>query len=60
MRVVGELLVARGAFPLLVQKMNDGGNRAGLAKDLKEAGSNISRIADELQDVPSTTLPPAT
>ena len=50
MRVVGELLVARGAFPLLVQKLNDGADGAGLAKDLKEAGSNISRIADELQN----------
>jgi two-component system chemotaxis sensor kinase CheA len=49
MRVVGELLVARGAFPLLVGKMMEGGNSAGLAKDVKEAGSNISRIADELQ-----------
>ncbi len=49
MRVVGELLVARGAFPLLVQKLNDGGDGAGVVKDLKEAGSNISRIADELQ-----------
>ena len=49
MRVVGELLVARGAFPLLVQKLNDGADGAGLMKDLKEAGSNISRIADELQ-----------
>ena len=48
MRVVGELLVARGAFPLLVQKLN-GGDGAGAVKDLKEAGSNISRIADELQ-----------
>jgi two-component system chemotaxis sensor kinase CheA len=50
MRVVGELLVARGAFPLLLQKLNDGGDGAGVAKDLKEAGSNISRIADELQN----------
>jgi two-component system chemotaxis sensor kinase CheA len=49
MRVVGELLVARGAFPLLVGKMMEGGNSAGLAKDVKEAGSNISRIADELR-----------
>lgn len=49
MRVVGELLVARGAFPLLVQKLNDGADGSGLAKDLKEAGSNISRIADDLQ-----------
>ena len=28
MRVVGELLVARGAFPLLVQKLNDGADGA--------------------------------
>jgi two-component system chemotaxis sensor kinase CheA len=49
MRVVGELLVARGAFPLLIQKLNDGVDGPGIAKDLKEAGSNISRIADELQ-----------
>jgi two-component system chemotaxis sensor kinase CheA len=49
MRVVGELLVARGAFPLLIQKLNDGADKSGVAKDLKDAGSNISRIADELQ-----------
>jgi two-component system chemotaxis sensor kinase CheA len=49
MRVVGELLVARGAFPLLAQKLNDGANGAGMVKEMKEAGSNISRIADELQ-----------
>jgi two-component system, chemotaxis family, sensor kinase CheA len=49
MRVVGELLVARGAFPLLVRKMNDSADGAGVVKDLKEAGANISRIADELQ-----------
>jgi two-component system chemotaxis sensor kinase CheA len=49
MRVVGELLVARGAFPLLIQKLNDGVDSVGVVKDLKDAGSNISRIADELQ-----------
>jgi len=49
MRVAGELLVARGAFPLLVQKLNQGAEPALVAKDLKEAGSNISRITDELQ-----------
>ena len=48
MRVVGELLVARGAFPLLAQKLNNG-DGAGVGKELREAGSNISRIADELQ-----------
>ena len=49
MRVVGELLVARGAFPLLLQKLNDGEDNAGVAKGLKDTGSNISRLADELQ-----------
>jgi len=49
MRVVGELLVARGAFPLLERKLHDGADGAAVGKDLKEAGSNISRIADELQ-----------
>ncbi|MGJ5813655.1 Hpt domain-containing protein [Paludibaculum fermentans] len=49
MRIVGELLVARGAFPPLVQKLTDGKAGAGLVKDLKDAGSSISRIADELQ-----------
>jgi two-component system, chemotaxis family, sensor kinase CheA len=49
MRVVGELLVARGALPLLIQKLNDGAERGAIAKDMKDAGSNISRIAEELQ-----------
>jgi len=49
MRIVGELLVARGAFPLLIQKLNESVSGGGVVKDLKEAGSNISRIADELQ-----------
>lgn len=49
MRVVGELLVARGAFPLLVQKLNEGSDAAGVARDLKEAGAAISRISGELQ-----------
>jgi two-component system chemotaxis sensor kinase CheA len=48
--VVGELLVARGAIPLLIQKMNDGEDGAGVVRDLKEVGSSISRIADELQN----------
>jgi two-component system chemotaxis sensor kinase CheA len=49
MRVVGELLVARGAFPLLAQKVSGGADGAAVMKDLKEAGATISRIADELQ-----------
>jgi two-component system chemotaxis sensor kinase CheA len=49
MRVVGELLVARGAFPLLIQKLSNGAEGAAVVKDLKDAGADISRIADELQ-----------
>jgi two-component system chemotaxis sensor kinase CheA len=47
--VVGELLVARGAIPLLVRKMNDGAEVASVVKDMKDVGSSISRIANELQ-----------
>jgi two-component system chemotaxis sensor kinase CheA len=47
--VVGELLVARGAIPLLVRKMNDGAEAASVVKDMKDVESSISRIANELQ-----------
>ena len=47
--VVGELLVARGAIPLLIRKLNDGAEGGSVLKDLKDVGSSISRIADELQ-----------
>jgi len=49
MTVVGELLVARGSIPLLIRKLNDGAEGATVVKDLKDVGSSISRIADELQ-----------
>jgi two-component system chemotaxis sensor kinase CheA len=49
MRVVGELLVARGVFPILAQKLNEKGGLTGLTKEVKDAGANISRIAEELQ-----------
>ena len=49
MTIVGELLVARGAFPLLIQKLNDEVKGTAVVKDLKDAESNISRISDELQ-----------
>jgi two-component system chemotaxis sensor kinase CheA len=49
MRVAGELLVARGAFPILVDKLNNGAEITTVAKELKDAGSNISRITDDLQ-----------
>jgi two-component system chemotaxis sensor kinase CheA len=50
MTVVGELLVARGAIPLLIRKLNDGEDGGSVVKDLKDVGSSISRIADELQN----------
>ncbi len=49
MRVVGELLVARGAFPNLVARLVNGEDPGTVARGLKEAGSGISRIAEELQ-----------
>lgn len=49
MRVVGQLLVARGAFPVLAQKLTDGADAGAVAKELKEAGAGISHIAEELQ-----------
>jgi two-component system chemotaxis sensor kinase CheA len=49
MRVVGELLVARGAIPTLVEKLSAGEDRAKITRALKEAGAGISHIAEELQ-----------
>jgi two-component system chemotaxis sensor kinase CheA len=49
MRVVGELLVARGAIPTLVEKLSAGEDRALVTRALKEAGAGISHIAEELQ-----------
>jgi two-component system chemotaxis sensor kinase CheA len=49
MRVAGQLLVARGVFPLLVQKLREGADGALVVKELKDAGSNILRLTDELQ-----------
>jgi two-component system chemotaxis sensor kinase CheA len=48
-RVVGELLVARGAIPTLVEKLAAGEDRATVARALKDAGAGISRIAEDLQ-----------
>ena len=49
MRVVGELLVARGALPLLAQKISRQDGMTGTGQEVKEIGGTISRIADELQ-----------
>jgi two-component system, chemotaxis family, sensor kinase CheA len=49
MRIVGELLVARGGFPILARKLRDIESASALAKELKDTGSQVSRIAEELQ-----------
>jgi len=49
MRAVGELLVARGAFPTISRKLNNDHQLNGMAKEVRDAGNNIARIADELQ-----------
>ena len=49
MRVVGELLIARGAIPTLVEKLSSGEDRIVITRALKDAGAGISHIAEELQ-----------
>jgi two-component system, chemotaxis family, sensor kinase CheA len=49
MRVVGELLVAKGAFPTLVARLSAGEDRVVITRALKDAGAGISHIAEELQ-----------
>jgi two-component system chemotaxis sensor kinase CheA len=53
MRAVGELLVARGAFPTIARKLSNEHHLNGVAKELNDAGNCVDRIADELQ---STTM----
>ena len=55
MTIVGELLVARGAFPLLLEELQRHPElqhqlqSTAFTKNLKDAASSVSRIADELQ-----------
>ncbi len=49
MRAVGELLVARGAFPLIAKNVADNHGLSAIAQELREAGGNVARLADELQ-----------
>jgi len=49
MRVVGELLIARNAFPIIAHKVSVEHQLTGLGNELKQAGNSISHIADELQ-----------
>ena len=49
MRVVGELLIARGVLPILVEQLTAGEDRVVITRALKDAGAGISHIAEELQ-----------
>jgi two-component system chemotaxis sensor kinase CheA len=49
MRVVGELLVAKGAIPTVVERLSAGEDRVVLTRVLKDTAGSISHIAEELQ-----------
>ncbi len=49
MRVVGELLVAKGSFPTLIEKLSAGEDRVIVTRMLKDTGASVSHIAEELQ-----------
>ena len=49
MRVAGELLVARSILPVLAKKIAALENQSGLSKEVRDAGAQISRIANDLQ-----------
>jgi two-component system chemotaxis sensor kinase CheA len=49
MRVVGELLVAKGSFPMLIERLTAGEDRVVVTRMLKDTGASVSHIAEELQ-----------
>jgi two-component system, chemotaxis family, sensor kinase CheA len=49
MRVVGELLIAKGAIPALIERLSAGEDRVVITRMLKDTGADISHIAEELQ-----------
>jgi two-component system chemotaxis sensor kinase CheA len=49
MRVVGELLVAKGSLPNLAAIVSGGEDRVVITRMIKETGASISHIAEELQ-----------
>jgi len=49
MQSAGELLVARNAFPILAKRLAVENGLSAMAKELKDAGDHISRIAEDLQ-----------
>ena len=49
MRSVGELLVARNALPILAKRLALEHGLSAMSKEVKDAGTHISHIADDLQ-----------
>lgn len=49
LRVAGELLVARTVLPTLARKVAALDGQSGLAQEVRDAGAQISRIANDLQ-----------
>ena len=54
MRLAGELLVARGALPAFAERLEnedstDDISRIAIAKEMRDSGAKVSRIADDLQ-----------
>jgi two-component system chemotaxis sensor kinase CheA len=49
MRLAGELLVARGALPAFAERLERAGPTAAMAKEMRDAGAKVSRLADDLQ-----------
>ena len=49
MRLAGELLVARGALPSFADRMEREEPTTGMAKEMRDAGAKVSRLADDLQ-----------
>jgi len=47
MRLAGELLVARGALPSFADRMEREEPTTGMAKEMRDAGAKVSRLADD-------------
>jgi len=49
MRLAGELLVARGALPAFADRIERNESPKSMAKEMRDAGAKVSRLADDLQ-----------
>ncbi len=49
MRLAGELLVVRGALPAFAERLDGTESTIAMAKEMRDAGAKVSRLADDLQ-----------